>query len=268
MTELITLSEDLKNEIKVDSEGKGYVSIRGASRLFGVNHSTFVKQFAGGPDTSSMSEKLTAEGFKVEAFSVNGIPDLALPVIADYYAFESKQASEEVKTNCLNFIRLTSSIGVRVWMQKIKGYEPMSVNQEMLLQIMNTLNEVKQKQDSQQLLLESSRREKEELEEQVDALMEFKDDVENYTEFARMLEITTNDIGEDDYPDGISCLNYLRLNGIPLDQNAWCTLTRRTASYYRSTKGRSPQKRYGQFIYRNKDVAFIIATIRLIMRGL
>ena len=268
MTELITLSEDLKNEIKVDSEGKGYVSIRGAARLLGLGESTLICNFGDRIETSKLAKTLTEKGFDVIAFASEGVPDKALPAIAYHYAFVSTHTSDETKQTCLRLIELASSIGVRVWMQKIKGYEPMTINQDILSQIMNTLNEVKQKQDSQQLLLESSRREKEELEEQVDALMEFKDDVENYTEFARMLEITTNDIGEDDYPDGISCLNYLRLNGIPLDQNAWCTLTRRTASYYRSTKGRSPQKRYGQFIYRNKDVAFIIATIRLIMRGL
>ena len=95
MTELITLSEDLKNEIKVDSEGKGYVSIRGASRLLGMASQTLDRSFAASPEASFLAKKLTEQGFDVPAFSVNGIPDLALPVIADYYAFESKQASEE-----------------------------------------------------------------------------------------------------------------------------------------------------------------------------
>lgn len=268
MSELATLSEDLKNEIKIDNDGKGFVSIRGTSRLLGMVHSTLVENFGVRLETSKLAQKLTEQGFEVVGFSSSGIPDLALPVIADYYAFEANQASDEVKNNCINFIRLTSSIGVRVWMQKIKGYQPSNQENDILSQLMSTMNEIKTIQAQQQLMLENSTIEKLQLKEEVNALNEFKDDVENYTEFARMLEITSNEISDEDYPDGISCLNYLSVNGIPLDENAWCTLTRRTASYYRSTKGCNPTKRCGQYIYRDKDVAFIIATIRLIMRGL
>lgn len=99
-------------------------------------------------------------------------------------------------------------------------------------------------------------------------LEEFKDDVENYVEFSRLLNIAKNDVDEDEFPDGISCRDYVTLKSLPLHAEAFCTLSRRTASYYRSTKGVNPPKRYNLNVYSGKDVAYIITTIQMLMRGL
>jgi len=99
-------------------------------------------------------------------------------------------------------------------------------------------------------------------------LTEFKEDVEIYPEFMYLLDVAKNELAVTDYQHGVTCKEYLIQNDIPLSQSAWCTLSRRTASFYRSTKGRSPHKRNGQYIYCSIDVAYIVATIRLIMKGL
>jgi len=99
-------------------------------------------------------------------------------------------------------------------------------------------------------------------------LTEFKEDVEVYPEFIRFLEIAKSKVNITDYQHGITCKEYLTQNNIPLHPDAWCTLSRRTASFYRSMKGRDPERRANNNIYRSVDVAFIIATISLIMEGL
>lgn len=116
--------------------------------------------------------------------------------------------------------------------------------------------------------LNNALEEMQDVKEEKEKLEEFKDDVENYVEFSRLLDVAKNEVDDDDYPDGISCQQYIIINGIPLHENAMCTLARRTASYYRSTKGVNPAKHCGKNIYRGKDVAYIITTIQMLMRGL
>ena len=142
------------------------------------------------------------------------------------------------------------------------------IDKSMFDQLTSMMLEIKAEQVQQRNLLESSNREKEELQEQVDILNEFKDEVNDYEQFVRLLEIARDEVNSDDYIDGVYCRQYVNLNNIPLDPSTWCTLSRRAASYHRLTKGRSPERRGCHNIYRGKDVAFIVATINLIVRGL
>lgn len=105
------------------------------------------------------------------------------------------------------------------------------------------------------------------LAEQNDELEEFKEEVESYPQFLYLLDVAKNELDVTDYPNGVTCKQYLEENRIPLDKDHWCTLSRRTASFYRSTKGRSPERRGNYNIYRSIDVAYIVATLRLIMTG-
>ncbi len=105
------------------------------------------------------------------------------------------------------------------------------------------------------------------LAEQNDELEEFKEEVESYPQFLYLLDVAKNELDVTDYPNGVTCKQYLTENEIPLDAGYWCTLSRRTASFYRSTKGRNPERRGNHNIYRSIDVAYIVATLRLIMTG-
>lgn len=105
------------------------------------------------------------------------------------------------------------------------------------------------------------------LAEQNDDLEEFKEEVESYPQFLYLLDVAKNELDVTDYPNGVTCKQYLTENQIPLDAGYWCTLSRRTASFYRSTKGRNPERRGNHNIYRSIDVAYIVATLRLIMTG-
>ncbi|HET8686788.1 MAG TPA: hypothetical protein VFM18_08995 [Methanosarcina sp.] len=105
------------------------------------------------------------------------------------------------------------------------------------------------------------------LAEQNEELEELKEEIESYPQFLYLLDVAKNELDVTDYPNGVTCKQYLEENRIPLDKDHWCTLSRRTASFYRSTKGRSPERRGNHNIYRSIDVAYIVATLRLIMTG-
>jgi hypothetical protein len=100
------------------------------------------------------------------------------------------------------------------------------------------------------------------------SVTEYKEKVETYPEFADLLDVAKSEIGQHEYLQGVTCKQFILLNNIPLNEDAWCTLPRRTASFYSSTKGFDPKRRGSHNVYYNQDVAYIVATLRLIMKGL
>jgi hypothetical protein len=93
---MITLQETIdrvKSEIRVSNDGKATVSISGAARLADVTQQALSKQFT---DTtykgSKLTQTLTQSGFdthNLEQFSTDGIPDVALSIILEYYAYDA-----------------------------------------------------------------------------------------------------------------------------------------------------------------------------------
>jgi hypothetical protein len=124
MTNLALIIEQIKNEITVDPEGKGKASIRAVARLMDVDHVSLLNSFKSGEQNpSKLAEMLTEYGFdsgEQISWSEAGIPDVAIAVIAKYYAYKAgrycKKQAELVDT-------VFTSIGVRVWMQKQVGWE-------------------------------------------------------------------------------------------------------------------------------------------------
>ena len=112
--------ESIKTEISVNENGIGYVSIRGAARLAGLDHSTLVKAFSnGGNSESKLAQSLINKGFYPVEFKSQGIPDLALTRILEYYTFDAgKRCTELAELSYRTF----AAIGVRSWLQKSIGY--------------------------------------------------------------------------------------------------------------------------------------------------
>lgn len=138
---------------------------------------------------------------------------------------------------------------------------------EALFQVLAMVQSMNERFDAQEARYQEMKEERRVLSEANEELEELKDEIESYPQFLYLLEVAKNELDITDYPNGITCKQYLEQNLIPLDTNSWCTLSRRTASFYRSTKGRSPERRGSQNIYRSIDVAYIVATLRLIMLG-
>ena len=97
-------------------DGVGYVATRALARVLGVAESSIRRGAA--LKTSKLARSLAAAGFSGAALAE--WPDAACAVIAEYYAFDAQQTSDQARA----FLKLTSAIGVRTWVrEKCKGLD-------------------------------------------------------------------------------------------------------------------------------------------------
>jgi hypothetical protein len=118
MSSLIHLPEELKKEFTLYPDGKVSCTFRGLARIFIVNHTTFVRHFGGALESSQIVKTLMENGFErgdLESWSETGVPDTAIPFIAEYYAFDTKQASEETRNTLLYTMSSLDSQMFRMW---------------------------------------------------------------------------------------------------------------------------------------------------------
>ena len=115
----------IRAEIKTDpATGHGTASIRATARLADVNESSLRRAFdCAALEPSELAKTLITTGFDGAAlakFSETGIPDTAVAVILEYYAFDAgRYRKEQAALVCRAFLR----IGIRAWMQDITGYK-------------------------------------------------------------------------------------------------------------------------------------------------
>jgi hypothetical protein len=122
---LMEVLSELKSEFKCDSEGKAFSSIRGVARLVGVDESSIREALScAGFTMSKIAQKLMEQGFDgagLTSFSKNGIPDIAIATILEYYTFDAgARCTEQAK----KVLRFASRIGLRVVMQKAVNWQP------------------------------------------------------------------------------------------------------------------------------------------------
>jgi hypothetical protein len=165
--------ESIKKEMKVDFEGVVTFSIRATARIVGVHCSTLINAFSGDQVfTHPLCKILAAKGFNVTDFSTKGVPDLALSIIADYYAFEvsPKYQKEDAKLAC----RVFSAVGVRKWGQEVLGWQPpQQYPSDFQNQVLTHLAELTTKIDNQQAELAIIRPAYEEMQQITPALDKF-----------------------------------------------------------------------------------------------
>ncbi len=112
--------QQIFDELRVDSEGKGTATIRATARILGIDEKSLRKTFKSANfSPSKLAQSLAKEGFDVRTFALNGIPDLAIAVIVEYYAFDAgKRCTEQAMLAYRSF----GAIGVRAWIQDVTGY--------------------------------------------------------------------------------------------------------------------------------------------------
>ena len=125
MSDLI-LSEEIKAEFTVNADGSTTTTIRGAARLAGVNEKALRYQFSTAEKSApKLAQKLMEHGFNPAEFSTNGITEVALSVILEFYSFDAG-------ARCTQQARLVykafASIGIRTWLQQQLDYKPTSSN--------------------------------------------------------------------------------------------------------------------------------------------
>jgi hypothetical protein len=130
---IIHITDDIKKEFRIQADGKGFVSIRGAARIVGVNQKTLTDYFNGeGVTPLIMAEKLSELGFKgegVKLFAKAGIPDIALSAIVEYYAmYAAENCTDQAKSALSAF----NAIGIRFWIQSELGFQQQIARREQL----------------------------------------------------------------------------------------------------------------------------------------
>ncbi|GAX38927.1 hypothetical protein [Nodularia sp. NIES-3585] len=121
--EITQVIEQIQEEIKVDELGRGKASIRATARLAGVDHTAIINHLQSGElKPTKLAERLTRQGFdagELLTWRTNGIPDIAIAIIFEYYAFDAgRYCTKQAKLVCRAF----NTIGVRAWMQDITGW--------------------------------------------------------------------------------------------------------------------------------------------------
>ena len=120
MSDLI-LSEEIKAEFTVNADGSTTTTIRGAARLAGVSPSSLSEGVR--KMDSKLTQSLISKGIEPDRFLSNGINEVALANILEYYAFEAgARCSEQARL----VYRAFASIGIRVWLQEHLDYKPTS----------------------------------------------------------------------------------------------------------------------------------------------
>lgn len=139
MTEIFHLPEEIKQELRIDLQGKVTASIRGVARLADINKESIAKALRGGgdPEPSQLAVFLINNGFKggdLAAWINSGIPDLAISLILEYYAYECQERyrKEQPKKWCRAF----RAVGFRVWAQKQLGWQRQNPNSRLAEDLM------------------------------------------------------------------------------------------------------------------------------------
>ncbi|WP_414546552.1 hypothetical protein [Nostoc sp. CCY0012] len=135
--EIAQIIGQIKEEIQIDSNGQGKASIRATARLADVQDSSLRRALLSAAlEPSALAKSLIQQGFTpaaMESWSEQGIPDMAVAAIVEYYAFDAgRYCKQQSRLVCKAFNR----IGVRAWMQDITGWtKPTTSNETAMTQV-------------------------------------------------------------------------------------------------------------------------------------
>ncbi|HLP92221.1 MAG TPA: hypothetical protein VK184_26975, partial [Nostocaceae cyanobacterium] len=129
MSALATVVDQIRNEIQIDEFGVGKATMRATARLIDVSDVAILKALSGANlNPSKMAQSLIEQGFdaaNLESWKTEGIPDIAIAIIAHYYAYEAgRYCTEQAKLVCKAF----TAVGIRAWMQDITGWSRQKSN--------------------------------------------------------------------------------------------------------------------------------------------
>lgn len=132
MAQIQQVVNSIQDEFRFNDKGQAFVSIRGAARLAAVDPTGMRKSFvsAGDENPRPLAEFLLEQGFDMETiilFPQTGIPDTALSLILEYFAYECRPQYRTPEAKAC--FRAFCAIGIRSWLQEALGYEEETVQQ-------------------------------------------------------------------------------------------------------------------------------------------
>lgn len=120
------IQEQIRKEIKVDAEGKGYASIKGTARLAGIDDTELGRNLksAAGEKPTKLAQFLIAQKVQPAVLAKvgeDGVPDYVVTLVVKYYAFlAGRYCNATAKTNDL----ATGGMGMRVYFRQLAGWKP------------------------------------------------------------------------------------------------------------------------------------------------
>jgi hypothetical protein len=217
--------EQIRSELKVNDQGVGYCSIRGAARLAGINESSIRRgtNIAAEP-LPGLAQSLILQGFEAAALenvSLTGVPDFLLAGILEYYAFDAgNHCTDSAKVAYKAF----ASTGIRAVIQDICGYKKEMEKPKSAIELFRYQLAIAEEHEQRLLQLEEENQKllaaQEEIHNIVTSAEERIDELEQTTE-DRLVAI---EVEQDRFqtPAGhkYTVLGYARLQGLELSNSA------------------------------------------------
>nr|WP_322666585.1 hypothetical protein [Dendronalium sp. ChiSLP03b]MDZ8209191.1 hypothetical protein [Dendronalium sp. ChiSLP03b] len=128
--EVAQIIEQIREEIEVDASGKAKASVRATARLAGVDEKAIRHTLENAEQKpSKLAVMLMQHGFQsaeLKQWKTNGIPDIAIAIILEYYAFDANRyCNPQARLVCRSF----NTIGIRAWIQEKLGWTKPSPQQ-------------------------------------------------------------------------------------------------------------------------------------------
>ncbi|RCJ32651.1 hypothetical protein A6769_27700 [Nostoc punctiforme NIES-2108] len=135
--EIAEIIEQIKQEIEVDANGQAKASLRATARLAGVSAVAILKTLDSvNLEPSKLAQMLMDSGFEavnLTEWRTVGIPDMAIAIILEYYAYEAgRYCTKQARLVCRSF----NTIGIRAWIQDKLGWtKPVTDNKTGMTEI-------------------------------------------------------------------------------------------------------------------------------------
>ncbi|MHC5937898.1 hypothetical protein [Nostoc sp.] len=135
--EISQIIEQIKEEIEVDANGQAKASVRATARLAGVDHAAIINHLQSGElKPTKLAQSIIIQGFEtgeLREWRTVGIPDMAIAIILEYYAYEAgRYCTKQARLVCRSF----NTIGIRAWIQDKLGWtKPVTDNKTGMTEI-------------------------------------------------------------------------------------------------------------------------------------
>ncbi|QFS51423.1 hypothetical protein [Nostoc sphaeroides] len=136
--QIAEIIEQISQEIEVDANGQAKASVRATARLAGVDDESIRKALKSSADLtpSKLAKELILQGFEAADLAdwrTSGIPDTAIAIILEYYAYEAgRYCTKQARLVCRSF----NTIGIRAWIQDKLGWtKPTNPSETAMTQI-------------------------------------------------------------------------------------------------------------------------------------
>ncbi|MBD2471414.1 hypothetical protein [Nostoc sp. FACHB-145] len=161
--EITQIIEQIKQEISVDASGNAKASIRATARLAGVDEKAIRHTLENAEQKpSKLAVMLMEQGFQpaeLKEWKTNGIPDKAIAIILEYYAFHANRyCNPQARLVCRSF----NTIGIRAWIQEKLGWiKPAATNETAMTQIQLLAAIAQQMAEQEQRLIQQQQQQAE-----------------------------------------------------------------------------------------------------------